>query len=257
VGVFNQAGFNMSLKDKVALVTGANVGIGRATAVRLASEGARVALVGRRSDLLEEVAREIESAGGVAVPMPCDITDESAVRKLVQDVSARLGGIDLLVNNAGLMLLGRFDKGLSDEWRRMNTLNVQALAYLCHAVIAPMTARGGGIIVNVSSTAGRRGRLMNGFYAGTKAAVLAISESLRLELMSLGIRVCVVIPGAVSDTELQSHVSDPDAKAALEGLRGMTLLQPDDVAAAIAFVADQPPHVSVSELLIRPTQQEF
>jgi NADP-dependent 3-hydroxy acid dehydrogenase YdfG len=208
-------------------------------------------------DLLQAAAGEIEAAGGRALPLRCDVSSESEVDALFAHVAATCGGIDLLVNNAGLMLLGRFDKGRSGEWARMNELNVQALAYLCHAAIAPMQARGGGMIVNVSSTAGRRARPMSGFYAGTKAAVLAISESLRLELIPANIRVCAVIPGAVGDTELQGHVADPDAKVALEGLKKMTLLKPEDVAGAIAYVADQPPYVSVSELLIRPTQQEF
>lgn len=247
----------MSLKGKIALITGANVGIGRATALRLAREGARVVLVGRRGDLLDRVADEVAAEGGQAVALPCDVTDEAAVRQLVDEVTTRCGGLDILVNNAGVMLLAKFEKGLSEEWQHMGLLNVQALAFMCHAAIEPMKARGGGVIVNVSSTAARRARPMNGFYAGTKAAVLAISESLRLELMGAGIRVCAVIPGAVAETELKEHVTDAEAKVALEGLKKMNLLRPEEVAAAIAFVADQPPHVSVSEVLIRPTQQEF
>lgn len=244
------------LKDKVAIVTGASSGIGAATARALAAAGARVVLVGRRLDRLQALSKEINAAGGQSHAAACDVTKPAEVDALFADVKAKHGPVSVLVNNAGVMLLGRFERGLADEWRQMQVLNVDALLYASYKAIDQMKTNDGGVLVHVSSTAGRGPRLLNGAYAATKAAVLAAAESMRQELIQHNIRISTIIPGAVS-TDLADHVTDEEAKSALSGLLKMKRLEPEDVANAIVFAAEQPPYVSINEILIRPTQQPF
>jgi NADP-dependent 3-hydroxy acid dehydrogenase YdfG len=244
------------LEGKVALVTGASSGIGAATALALAGAGANVVVSGRREDRLSEVAARVGDAGAEGHVAAGDVTDERQAHRLVDDAVERFGRLDVLVNNAGVMLLSRVERGRADEWRRMTDVNLHGVLYPTHAAVAVMKEQGSGDIVNVSSTAGRRSRPLGGIYAATKAGVIALSESLRLELIKDGVRVTVVIPGAV-DTELATHITDEEAQTAVGFLKQMELLQPEDVAAAVLYAVTQPPRVSVSELLIRPRTQEF
>lgn len=243
------------LGGKVAVVTGASSGIGAATAEALAKEGAAVVVAARREDRLSDLVGRIEADGGRALAVGCDVTDEGQARGLIRQAEEELGGVDVLVNNAGVMLLSRIERGLSDEWRRMFDINVLGLLYATHAAIGAMRRRGGGHIVNVSSVAGRKVRVTGGVYSGTKWAVNAISEALRLELLEDGIRVTVVEPGAVA-TELATHITDEEAQQGMSRFAGIEVLRPEDVAAAIAYAVTQPGRVGVHELLIRPSEQE-
>ena len=249
------------LTGTTALVTGASSGIGEATAVALAAHGASVSLVARRKDRLQDLASRIESAGGTALVLEADVTDQEQAQDAVTQTVERLGRLDLLVNNAGVMLLGPAEHAPVEEWQRMVELNVLGLMYCAHAAIPHLlTAAQDGPrqvadMVNVSSVAGRVARAGSGVYNATKFGVGAFSESLRQELTKRHVRVSLVEPGAV-ETELAGH-NRPEV---LEGLRtrfaDMERLQSQDIADAIAYVVTRPRHVAINELLVRPTEQE-
>ena len=241
------------LNDKVAVVTGASSGIGEATVRALSAEGAAVVAGARRTERLDGLVEEVTRDGGKAIAVGCDVTDERQAHALIDRAIEEFGRIDVLVNNAGVMLLSKVEKGLSDEWRRMFDVNVLGLLYATDAVVGTMKRQGGGHIVNVSSVAGRKTRPTGGVYSGTKFAVNAISEALRQELLEDGIRVTVVEPGAVA-TELTDHITDEEVREGLKQRR-IEPLQSEDVANAIAYAVGQPQRVSVNEILIRPTQQ--
>ncbi|MFN6570280.1 SDR family oxidoreductase [Dendronalium sp. ChiSLP03b] len=244
------------LDGKVAIITGASSGIGEATAIALAAEGAKVAIAARRSDRLEELAKTIAASGGQALPIVTDITDEKQANNLIDQANAELGRIDILVNNAGVALTGNIDGGNTSDWRRMLDVNVLGLLYTTHAVLPILKAQGVGHIVNISLVAGRLARAGVGIYNATKWGVNAISESLRQEVLKDNIRVTIIEPGLV-ETEINNHTTDPVAKKiSEERLKAITPLQSEDIAAAIVYAVTQPQHVNVNEILIRPTQQE-
>ena len=243
------------LDGKVVVITGASSGIGEASAEALAAEGAAVVVAARRDERLEDLVRRINGNGGKALSVAADVTDEKQAHGLIQKAKDELGRVDILVNNAGVMQLSKIEKGLADEWRRMFDVNVLGLLYGTDAAIQVMKEQGSGHLVNISSLVGRKTGPFRGAYAGTKSAVNAISETLRIELLEDNIRVTVVEPGAV-ETELPCHITDEEAQEAISGLVGsLEPLQPEDIAAAIVYCVTQPEHVSVNEMLIRPTQQ--
>ena len=241
---------------RVARVTGASSGLGEATAVALAEAGAAVAVGARRRDRLDDLAARLGEAGARVLTLDLDVTDEAACRGAVDRTRSELGGLDVLVNNAGVMLLGTIVGADPEDWRRMVDTNVMGLMYMTHAAIDGMLEQGSGDVVNISSTAGRTARAGAGVYNASKWAVNAFSESLRQEVTARGVRISLVEPGAV-ETELRSHITQPEAKeAALAHTTGIRPLQPEDVARAIVYVVTQPPHVAVNEVLVRPTDQE-
>lgn len=243
------------LDGKVALVTGASSGIGEATALALAAEGARVAAAARRSDRLAALVKRIEERGGQAIALAVDVSDEGQVRDMVRRAHDRWGRLDILINNAGVMLLGQIEGANMGDWGRMVSINLLGLMYATHEALPLMKTQGSGHIVNISSVAGRTAREGSAVYNATKWGVGAFSEALRQEVYRDHIRVTVIEPGAVA-TELQEHIADPLAKEQVEELiRSMTPLQSEDIAAAILYAVTQPPRVSVNEILIRPTEQ--
>jgi NADP-dependent 3-hydroxy acid dehydrogenase YdfG len=244
------------LQSKVCVVTGASSGIGEATARRLAEAGAAVALVARRGDRLEALAKEIEDGGGKALPITADITEEDQARSAIEKTQSELGRLDVLVNNAGVMLLGPIQGADTSEWRRMVDVNVMGLLYCSYYALPIMRDQGGGHIVNVSSVAGRVARLGTGVYNATKWGVGAFSESLRQEAVYLNVRVTVIEPGMV-ETELADHTTSEMARAAIDQMRSemKSPLQAADIAEAIFYAVSQPAHVSVNEILVRPTEQ--
>ncbi|MBI3650985.1 MAG: SDR family NAD(P)-dependent oxidoreductase [Acidobacteria bacterium] len=245
------------LEGKVVLVTGASSGIGEATALALAAEGARVALLARRADRLEALAARIREAGGEALPLITDLADEAQARSAVLQTHQAFGRLDILINNAGIMLLGFIDGADTEEWRRMIDVNVLGLFYATHAALPLMKAQGGGHIVNVSSVAGRKARAGSGVYSATKWAVGAFTESLRVEVFRHNIRVSLIEPGAV-DTELREHISDAKIREQSDAFfKSITPLQSPDIAAGILYAITQAPHVNVNEVLIRPVEQEY
>ncbi len=244
------------LDGKVALVTGASSGIGEATAIALAEAGAAVAIGARRKDRLDALAAKLRDGGARVLQLDLDVTDEQACIAAVARTREELGGLDVLVNNAGVMLLGTIVGADTEDWRRMLDTNVLGLMYMTHAAIEGMIEQGSGDVVNISSVAGRTARKGAGVYNASKWAVNAFSESLRQEVTGRGVRIGLVEPGAVA-TELSSHITQPDAKAAAERTHAtMRRLQSEDIARAVLYLVTQPPHVAINEVLVRPTDQE-
>src|SRR3954468_5269086 len=244
------------MADRVAVVTGASSGIGAATAKMLAREGFAVALAARREERINELAEEISSSGGKALAVPTDVADQAAAASLIQTTNSELGAVDLLVNNAGVMLLGPINGADIEHWQRMVNVNVLGLMYCTHAALPIMQEQGGGHIVNVSSVAGRVARLGSGVYNATKFGVGAFSESLRQEALNYGVRVTIVEPGYV-DTELQGHNEHPMVVERMQKDKEQIgkVLEADDIANAIVYAVQQPEHVGINEVLVRPTRQ--
>ncbi|MEP7190422.1 MAG: SDR family NAD(P)-dependent oxidoreductase [Roseiflexaceae bacterium] len=243
-------------QEKVALVSGASSGIGEATALALAAQGIRVAVAARRADRLEKLVERIGAAGGQALAVPADVTDEQQARAMVSHTQEQWGRLDILVNNAGLMLLGPIAEADTEDWRRMINTNLLGLLYATHAALPIMKAQQFGHIVNISSVAGRVVRAGSGVYNATKWGVGAFSEALRQECIPDHIRVTVIEPGMV-DTELASHITHAAAKEGVrQRMQAITPLRSEDIANAILYAVMQPAHVDVNEILIRPTDQE-
>jgi clavulanate-9-aldehyde reducatase len=241
------------LEGRVAAVTGASSGIGEATALALAQAGASVALAARRADRLAALAERLD---GPSVVAATDVSDEQQAREFVQRAHDELGGLHILVNNAGLMLLGPVAGADTEEWRQMVSVNLLGLLYCTHAALPLIEKSGGGDIVNLSSVAGRRADAGAAVYNMTKFGVHAFSEALRQEALHAGIRVTTVAPGFV-ETELQAHNRNPLVQQALARSREQIgdVLAPSDVAAAIVNAVTRPPHVCVNEIVVRPTGQ--
>ena len=251
---------NRRLEGTVALVTGASSGIGHATALELAREGAAVALVGRREDRLTDLAAEITGAGGKALVVPADITTAQAAAEAVERTVEGLGRLDTLVNNAGLMLLGPAPGADLDDWRRMIDINLMGLMYTAHAAVphlvkaAAEEPRQVADIVNIGSLAGRNAYAMSAVYSATKFGVGAFSEALRQELARQHVRVSVIEPGSV-DTELRTHNPDVIQQHIVAALGDIERLQSQDIADTVGYIVTRPRHVAVGELLVRPTEQ--
>jgi NADP-dependent 3-hydroxy acid dehydrogenase YdfG len=241
------------LDGRVAVVTGASSGIGEATVRALSGAGAGVALGARRTDRLQELADSLE---GPALVRAVDVGDEEQARAFVEAASQELGGLHILVNNAGVMLLGPVAAADTDEWRRMIAVNLLGLLYCTHAALPLIERSGGGDIINVSSVAGRRADAGAAVYNMTKFGVHAFSEALRQEALHAGIRVTTVAPGFV-DTELQGHTTNPLVRRATERAREQIgeVLKAEDIADAILHAVTRPPHVCVNEIVVRPTGQ--
>jgi NADP-dependent 3-hydroxy acid dehydrogenase YdfG len=244
------------LDGKVAAITGASSGIGEATAVALAGAGAQVSLAARRKDRLDGLAERVSSDGGRALAVEADIGDQAQAESFLSETVEELGGVDVLVNNAGVMLLGPVEGADPDQWRRMVHVNVLGLLYCTHAALPLMRERGGGHIVNVSSVAGRHATLGSAVYNLTKFGVTGFSEALRQEALNSNIRVTVVEPGYVA-TELQGHNEHPAVRDALQKFRNDIgeVLEAEDIARGILYAVSQPEHVNVNEVMIRPTGQ--
>jgi NADP-dependent 3-hydroxy acid dehydrogenase YdfG len=249
------------LAGTVALVTGASSGIGEATALALAEEGAAVALVARRVDRLENLAARIRDNDGTALVIEADVTDEAQARAAIESTVGELGRLDTLVNNAGVMLLGPIVGAPLDEWQQMVQINLLGLLYCTHAALPHLLSAAEGQprhvadVVNVSSTAGRVARRGSGVYNATKFGVGAFSESLRQEVATRHVRVTIIEPGATA-TELASHNRPEVLEGMVANFANMALMTADDIANSVRYALTQPAHVAVNEILIRPTEQE-
>lgn len=250
------------LDGTTALVTGASSGIGAATARRLARDGAVVALVARRRDRLADVADEIAGLGGHAITLPADITDPDHALQVVQGTLDRLGRLDVLVNNAGIMLLNTALHTSLEEWDRMISLNLTALLHVTHAAVpylidaASTSPRQVADIVNISSTAGRVARPGSSVYNLTKFGLNGFTESLRQELLGERVRVAVVEPGTV-DTELVNHLGDANRELVRRQVNGIEALHAEDIADAIGYVVTRDRRVAVNEMLVRAGEQTW
>jgi len=251
-----------TLKNTVALVTGASSGIGAATAKALAQHGAAVALLARRADRLQDLKTEIESAGGTALVVAADVTDAEQVAKAVEQTVAELGRLDTLVNNAGLMRMGPAAEAPLQDWDDMVTVNVQGVLYVTRAALpylieaAKDSPRGVADVVTVSSTGGWVARPGTAVYSLTKFGVNAFSEGIRQELLGKRVRVGVVGPGTV-DTEIFSHLPAPSREAFEQQTAGMVKLRPEDIADAVLYMVTRDRRVAVNHMLVRAAEQTW
>jgi NADP-dependent 3-hydroxy acid dehydrogenase YdfG len=248
------------LEGTVALVTGASSGIGEATALALAAEGATLAVAARRRDRLEALEERLGNDTQVLV-VETDITDQAAARGMVAATVTEFGRLDIVINNAGLMLLGPIVDAPVEEWQQMVEINLLGLLYTTHAALphlleaAERDPRRVADLVNVSSVAGRFARQGSGVYNATKFGVGAFSESLRQEVTTRHVRVSLIEPGATA-TELASHNRPEVLEGMASTFGSITLMTAEDIAEAIVFTVTRPRHVAVNEVLIRPTEQE-
>jgi NADP-dependent 3-hydroxy acid dehydrogenase YdfG len=224
--------------------------------IALAAEGASVAIGARRTDRLEALQQRLQQTGTKVLALELDVTDEAACRTAVTRTQDELGGLGILVNNAGVMLLGPIVDADTEDWRRMLHTNTLGLMYMTHAALPRMLEDGRGDIVNVSSVAGRVARLGSGGYNASKWAVNAFSESLRQEVTTRGVRISLVEPGAV-ETELTDHITHESTRQLVKDtIAKSRAMKADDIARAIVYIVSQPDYVAINEVLIRPTDQE-
>jgi NADP-dependent 3-hydroxy acid dehydrogenase YdfG len=249
------------LEGTVALVTGASSGIGEATARVLAGSGAAVALVARRRERLDQLAGEITGSGGRALVLETDVTQRDQAETAVERAVSELGRLDIVINNAGVMLLGPIVGAPVEEWERMVHLNLLGLLYTAHAALPHLLKAAEGSprrvadLVNISSVAGRVAREGSGVYNLTKHGVGAFSESLRQEVTTRHVRVSLVEPGAVN-TELTTHLRPEIAQQAMQRFGHIERLESEDIADAIHYIVTRPRHMAINELLVRPTEQQ-
>ncbi|HEX2101462.1 MAG TPA: SDR family oxidoreductase [Candidatus Synoicihabitans sp.] len=241
-----------SLDQKVILITGASSGIGEATAHHLASAGARVVLGARRTERLQKLVAGIRAAGGTAEFRQLDVTRLDDVQAFADFAVQTFGRIDVIINNAGVMPLSPLAELKIDEWNRMIDVNIRGVLHGIAAVLPHMTQRRSGHIINVSSVGGFRVWPTCAVYCGTKYAVRAISEGLRLETKDL--RVTIVSPGVV-ESELADSITSPATAEAIAHFREAAL-KPEAIAQAIAYAIGQPADVDVSELVVRPVASD-
>ena len=251
-----------ALAGTVALVTGASSGIGEATASALAAAGATVVVAARRKDRLDELVSSIEGDGGSATAAEADVTDREQATGLVEGVVSEHGRLDIVVNNAGVMLNGPIEGAPLEEWEQMVDINIKGLLYVSHAAVphllraaAEPEPRRVADLVNISSVAGRVARNGSGVYNLTKHGVGAFSESLRQEVTERHVRVGLIEPGAVA-TELTTHQRQEVQDAFAERFEGKEILQSDEIADAITYMVTRARHVAINEILIRPTEQQ-
>lgn len=238
---------------RVALVTGASSGIGEASALALGAAGATVAVMARRTDRLAGLVGRIEQAGGKALAIQGDVAKQEDATRAVEETLAKLGRLDILVNSAGVIQAGGVESLAIEEWKRVIDINLMGTLYCCKAAIPPMKAQGGGDIINISSTAGRRAAGLFGPYSTSKFGLTGLTEGMRQEVGLAGIRVCIIEPGATA-TEVADGISDPNFRAAMQThVSKEGAMAPSDVADAVVFVASLPRRANVSTLLIRPT----
>lgn len=248
------------LEGAVVLVTGASSGIGEATARALAAQGAKVGLVARRVERIERLAQEIAGNGHTALAIEGDVTDQQQAIAAVERTVGDFGRLDIVVNNAGVMLLGPIHGAPTEEWDRMIDVNLKGLLYTTHAALPHLFAatadspRKVADVINISSVAGRVPSAGAGVYNLTKHGVGAVSEALRQEASRHGVRVTIIEPGFV-ETELQEQNRPEIHEKLKERTAKIEPLNAHDIADAIEYAVTRPAHVSLNELLIRPTTQ--
>ncbi|HHE0544186.1 TPA: SDR family oxidoreductase [Vibrio parahaemolyticus] len=236
---------------KLVVITGASSGIGEAIARRFSEEGHPLLLVARRVERLEALNLPNTLCEKV------DVTDQASLITAIEKAEAQFGPADVLVNNAGVMLLGQIDTQDAAEWKRMFDVNVLGLLNGMHSVLASMKARNSGTIINISSIAGKKTFPDHAAYCGTKFAVHAISENVREEVAASNVRVTTIAPGAV-ETELLSHTTSQDIKDGYYAWKVDMggVLASDDVARAVMFAYQQPQNVCIREIALAPTKQQ-
>jgi NADP-dependent 3-hydroxy acid dehydrogenase YdfG len=245
-----------ALDKRVVVITGASSGIGAATAELCAQQGASVALLARRRHRLAEITDRITQAGGAARAIEADVTDADALERAAAQVKNEFGRAEAIINNAGVMLLSEFEAADTDAWSRMMQTNLFGPIQTTHAFL-PQLLDGGGDVVNISSTAGRKARPTGSVYSATKWGLQGWTEGLRQELAPKKIRVIVIEPGAVR-TELADHIADEHIKRQTYNMwEEWDALIAQDIAETIVFALSRPRRVALSEVLVRPTGQVY
>lgn len=242
------------IKAKVVVITGASSGLGEATARLLSREGAKVVLGARRANRIQLLAKELTSAGGMALAITTDVTDAAQVQKLVDAAVESYGRIDVMINNAGLMPLSPLERLKIGDWNRTIDVNIKGVLYGIAAVLPHMKRQLSGHIINVSSVSGHKVGPGAAVYAATKYAVRALSEGLRQEVKPYNIRTTIISPGAVA-TELPDSVTEHDVLEDMHKFYKDLAIPPDSFARAVVFAMGQPENVDVNEILFRPTRQ--
>lgn len=235
----------MDLKNKVALVTGAGKGIGRAIALALAKEGANVVIASRTMKDLQSLAREIGDLGRKALPVEADVTRESNIKSMIQTAVDKFAGLDILINNAGMGVFGRVQELSTQDWDDMFEVNLRGLFICTREALPHLKRKKESMIVNIASLAGKNAFVGGAGYAATKWGVLAFSKCLMLEERDAGVRVLAICPGSV-DTRFFDHPSLPNPK-------DKNILHPEDVARTVVEAIKLPQRAMVSEIDIRPT----
>lgn len=241
------------LNNKIVAITGASSGIGEATARLLAAKGARVLLGARRTDRLATVVAEIRAAGGEAHFTLLDVTSLSEMERFIAEAQQHFGGLDVLINNAGVMPLSPLSARKVDEWDRMIDVNIRGVLYGIAAAQPLMEQQQHGHIINISSIGGLSVSPTAAVYCATKFSVRALSDGLRQETDKL--RVTVISPGVVT-SELADSISDDSAREAMKAFRRVAL-EPDAIARAVVYAIEQPADVDVSEIVVRPTASPY
>jgi len=246
----------MSLKGKIVFVTGASSGIGAATAMAFAAEGARLLLAARRADKLAAIAAKVLECGAAAVhTIALDVRDRRAVESAIAALPAEWASIEILVNNAGLSRgLEKLYQGTIEDWEEMLDTNVKGLLYVTRTVVPGMVERGRGHVVNLGSTAGEMTYPNGAVYCASKAAERAINDGLRQDVLGTPIRVTTVDPGMVQ-TDFSLVRFHGDVERAAKVYKGVTPLAPADVADAIVWAVSRPSHVNIARILLTPVQQ--
>ncbi|MFO7855584.1 MAG: SDR family oxidoreductase [Paracoccaceae bacterium] len=242
-----------ALDGKIAWVTGGGGGIGEAGARSMAEAGAHVVLTGRRAEELERVKADIEGAGGKAEVLTLDVTDREAVEAAAAELGDRLGGVDILLANAGMNIPNRDTESLTNaDFAQVMDVNVNGVMYGVMAVLPQMRAKGGGLVMMVSSWAGRHASKLTGpAYNASKHAVVALSHSINQEEAKNGVRSCVIMPGEVNTPIMEKRPVPPPQEVRAK------MLQPEDMGRLIRFVAESPAHVCINEVLISPTHNRL
>src|ERR1019366_8769595 len=246
----------MSLKGKNVFITGASSGIGAATALAFAGEGARLLLAARRTGKLTEIASKAKAQGAAAVHcLELDVRDHRAVQNAIDTLPQEWSEIDILVNNAGLSRgLDKLYMGKIEDWDEMIDTNVKGLLYVTRAVVPGMVVRGHGHIISLGSTAGELAYPNGAVYCGTKAAERLINDGLRQDVLGTPIRVTSVDPGMV-ETDFSLVRFRGDTERAAKVYKGVKPLTPQDVAEVIVWAAGRPAHVNIARVLMTPVQQ--
>jgi len=245
----------MTIQGKVVAITGAGRGIGRATALYLAARGARVVLGARSETELLDVAKEIQSAGGEAALRSTDVTRRTDLESLIRLGRDRFGRVDVIVNNAGIGPISRFDALRVEDWDAMIDVNLRGALYGIAAALPVFAQQGKGHVINVISTAGLKIVPTMGVYAATKNALRTATEALRQEA-GAKLRVTEVSPGFIDTSFTESSITDPDVKAMINQQKERLAISPNAIARAIAFAIEQPEDVEIGSVVVRPTAQD-
>eukprot|EP00696_Hemimastix_kukwesjijk_P008823 gnl/Hemi2/21150_TR7013_c0_g1_i1.p2 gnl/Hemi2/21150_TR7013_c0_g1~~gnl/Hemi2/21150_TR7013_c0_g1_i1.p2 ORF type:complete len:256 (-),score=98.43 gnl/Hemi2/21150_TR7013_c0_g1_i1:92-832(-) len=246
----------MALAGKVCIVTGASSGIGEGIAEALFAAGAAVCAAGRRLDRLQALQQRLSPSGERFLSSQCDVTVDSQIKACVDATIAKFGKVDVLVNNAGVMLLSFCDKLKVSEWDSMIDINLKGSLHCVGAVLPHFMAQKSGHVINISSDADSKVFPGSAVYSATKSALTMFSRGLRHEVAQYNVRVTSISPGATA-SELGSHITDADVVANFAKSGLSTFMTPADIAAGVVYALSQPPTVDIDNITLRPTPQVF